>query len=112
MQALATHPRDLLTVEQQEMYDGVLAESATGTETAVSVLARYAVLVQEQARDVAAVRAALMGNGTQHTPLAAGSACTGRTGAHPAWCARSHSPDAAHASAALTIEQGHLSHTH
>ncbi|HET8657468.1 MAG TPA: hypothetical protein VFM55_00535 [Micromonosporaceae bacterium] len=108
MPTLVTHPRDLLTFEQQEMYDGVLAESANGRQTAAAVLARYAGLVQEQARDVAAVRSALLSAKTE----AAGSSCTDQTETHPIWCTRSHAPDAAHSSPTVTIEQGHSSLTH
>ncbi|HET8658361.1 MAG TPA: hypothetical protein VFM55_05105 [Micromonosporaceae bacterium] len=89
------------------MYDGVLTESAKGRQTAAAVLARYADLVQEQARDVAAVRTALLNAGLGATRQAWEAPHTGPAEAHPTWCTRSHSPDAAHSGVTVTIEQGH-----
>lgn len=63
MLTLMTDPRELLTSEQQELYDGVLIECHQNHETALAVLDRYARLVQEQNRDVAAVRAVLSNSG-------------------------------------------------
>jgi len=53
--------RNLLTLEQQELYDGVLTESQQNQEAAVIVLDRYGRLIEEQIRDMAAVRRALCG---------------------------------------------------
>lgn len=64
MPTLITDPRELLTAEQQELYDGALTECRRNGETAVAVLDRYDCLIEEQVRDVAAVREALCGTGT------------------------------------------------
>ena len=59
-----TNPHGLLTLEQQELYDGVLSECQQNGEKAVTVLDRYNRLIEEQVRDVAAVRKVLCGSGT------------------------------------------------
>jgi len=59
-----TDPHELLTLEQQELYDGVLSECEQNGEKAVTVLDRYTRLIEEQVRDVSAVRKALCGGGT------------------------------------------------
>lgn len=54
---------ELLTLEQRELYDGVLTECRQNHEKAVTVLDRYGRLIEEQVRDVAAVRKMLRGTG-------------------------------------------------
>jgi len=73
MPTVTTNAHGLLTPEQQELYDGVLTECKQNRETAVAVLDRYDRLVEEQARDMAAVRAVLCGGGAVET-VTAGSA--------------------------------------
>lgn len=72
MPTVTTNLRELLTPEQQELYDGVLTECRQNHETAVAVLDRYDRLVREQGRDVAAVRAVLRVGGTAETAATAG----------------------------------------
>ncbi|HET8682500.1 MAG TPA: hypothetical protein VFM54_11590 [Micromonosporaceae bacterium] len=60
---------------------------------------------------MAAVRTALLSASDEATSRAAGSPCTGQAETHPTWCARSHSPDAAHCGPTVSVEQGHLSLT-
>lgn len=56
---MMTDPRELLTLEQQELYDGVLNECQRDRETALAVLDRYDRLIEDQIRDMTAVRHAL-----------------------------------------------------
>ncbi|HET8661609.1 MAG TPA: hypothetical protein VFM55_21755 [Micromonosporaceae bacterium] len=109
---LATNPRDLLTPEQQELYDGVLADCAHSGQTATTVLDRYADMVDEQARDVTAVRAALGATditsettrvGLRRLPSEPG-------GGHPTWCTRSHPPQVPHSSDITTVKQDRAGH--
>lgn len=64
MPTLVADPRELLTAEQKELYDGALTECWRNGEAAVAVLDRYDRLIEEQVRDVAAVREALCGTST------------------------------------------------
>lgn len=104
---LAARPRELLTPAQQELYDGVLADCAHNGETG-AVLDRYADMVDEQARDITAVRAALKAAGVTseaaraclHRPL---RTRVGET--HPTWCTRPHPPQGPHCSDTATVNQ-------
>ncbi|HZN71000.1 MAG TPA: hypothetical protein VFC00_04850 [Micromonosporaceae bacterium] len=69
MPTVMTNSRELLTLEQRELYDGVLTECQQNRETAVVVLDRYDRLIEEQLRDVAAVRKALRGAGATEIPV-------------------------------------------
>src|SRR5215211_1887438 len=108
----AIHPRDLLTLEQQELYDGVLADCTHNDETATAVLDRYADMVDEQARDVTVVRAAL-GNvdvTSEATRVGLHRPLSGPGGTHPAWCTRPHPPQGPHCSDTATVNQDSAGH--
>lgn len=64
MPTMTTDSRELLTLEQRDLYDSVLSECRQDREAAVVVLDRYDRLIEEQVRDVAAVREALCGTGS------------------------------------------------